>query len=235
MKITDWSLDDRPREKMMANGEESLSDAELLAILINTGQKGLTAVDIAREILMVQCKGDLERLHFALNPNADPEQEKEGLRGIGPAKACTIRAALELGRRLEKQRELKRANAVVIENSSTIFAQFNHELSYLDHEELWALYTSKNGKILCRELIGVGGTDSAAADVKKILRPAILNMASNVALCHNHPHSNERPSKADRHMTQVTSEALKLFGVRLLDHIIIADGRYYSFHDNGDI
>lgn len=234
MVITDWALEDRPREKMMANGEDSLTDAELLAILINTGQKGKTAVDIAREILQ-QCHGDLETLHYQLQPNHDDAKHMQVLKGIGPAKGCTIRAALELGRRMETQRMVKNLNAKYITSSEAIFAQFNQQMTALDHEELWAIYTSKNGKVLHRMEIGVGGTDSASADVKKICRPAIQYMASGVALCHNHPHSNCRPSRADRELTEVAQQALLLFGVKLLDHVIIADGKYYSFKDNGDI
>lgn len=234
MVITDWALEDRPREKMMANGEESLTDAELLAILINTGQRGKTAVDLAREILN-KCHGDLEMLHYELLPGHEDSKHEGKLKGIGQAKGCTIRAALELGRRLERQMMIKQLNAQHISNSETIFAQFNQMMSALDHEELWAIYTSKNGKILQRVEIGVGGTDSAAADIKKIVRPAIQYMASNVALCHNHPHSACRPSRADRQLTETAREALALFGVRLLDHIIIADGKYYSFADNGDL
>lgn len=233
MAITDWSLDDRPREKMMANGESALSDAELLAILINTGQKGKTAVDIARDVLN-RCHGNLEKLHYELQPSDDAES-REVLKGIGPAKGCTIRAALELGRRLERQKLLNEMNAQLISSSDTIFAQFKQQMSILDHEELWAIYTSKNGKILQKVEIGVGGTDAAAADIKKIVRPAIQYMASYVALCHNHPHSSCRPSRADKQLTEAARQALDLFGVKLIDHIIIADGKYYSFADCGEL
>ncbi len=233
MKITDWSLDDRPREKMMANGEESLSDAELLAILINTGQQGRTAVDIARDVLH-QCGGSLERLHYVLTPNGDP-QSQQVLKGIGPAKGCTIRAALELGRRLEKERQMQQLTSQRVTSSDVIFAQFNQQLSYLDHEELWALYTSKNGNILQKVLIGQGGVDSAPGDIRCIVRPALQYMASGVALCHNHPHSGLRPSEADRQLTLNARQALELFHIHLIDHIIIADGRYYSFCENGDL
>ena len=233
MVITDWAPEDRPREKMMANGEDSLTDAELLAILINTGQRGRTAVDIAKDVL-ANCHGDLDMLHYALI-RIDDEEQSRILKGVGQAKACTIRAALELGRRMETQRQIRELNAQLISNSETIFAQFKQHLSFLDHEELWAIYTSKNGKILQKVQIGTGGTDSAAADVKLIVRPAIQYMASYVALCHNHPHSACRPSRADRTLTTTAQQALALFGVKLLDHLIIADGKYYSFCDNGDL
>lgn len=233
MKIKDWSLDDRPREKMMANGESTLSDAELLAILINTGQKGRTAVDIARDVLH-QCGGSLERLHNVLTPN-DDARSREVLKGIGPAKGCNIRAALELGRRLEQEMQLRQMQSVRVTSSDVIFAQFNQLLSHLDHEELWAIYTSKNGTILQKERIGQGGIDSAPGDVRLIVRPALQYLASGVALCHNHPHSGLRPSQSDRQLTKEVHQALALFHIQLLDHIIIADGNFYSFRDNGDI
>lgn len=233
MKITDWSLDDRPREKMMANGEASLSDAELLAILINTGQQGRTAVDIAREVLK-QCDGSLERLHNVLTPNDDPKS-RQLLKGIGPAKGCTIRAALELGRRLEQEMQMRQASSPRVTSSDVIFALLNHQLSHLDHEELWAVYTSKNGTILQKERIGQGGVDAAPGDVRLIVRPALQYLASGVVLCHNHPHSGLKPSLNDRQLTQSVIKALAIFNIQLLDHIIIADGNYYSFRDNGDI
>ena len=231
MKITEWSEDDRPREKMLAHGEEMLSNAELLAILINTGQRGRTAVDMAREILD-KCHGSLERLHYELLPTTE---QRDALRGIGPAKGCTIRAALELGRRLQKEREQNEKRDLVVSSSDMIFAEFHQQLSHLDHEELWALYLSRSGRILQKVLIGEGGVDGAAADVRKIARPALQYMASNVALCHNHPHSTPTPSSADRRLTLDTARALALFNIQLVDHVIIADGKYYSMRDHGDL
>ncbi|MCF0179468.1 MAG: DNA repair protein RadC [Bacteroidales bacterium] len=233
MTIHDWASTDRPREKMIANGADSLSEVELLAILINTGQKGMSAVDIARNIFS-RCHNSLVELAHTIMSGEEIESQQI-LKGLGPAKICTIKAALELGRRKAKEEEISRLNAVIINSSNAIFAQFNHALSDLDHEELWAIYTSKNGKILLKKCISEGGTDFAGADVKKILRPAIEFSASNVVLCHNHPHSSLRPSHADREMTKKTKEALALFDIRLLDHIIIADGSYYSFADEGEL
>lgn len=233
MTIHDWATTDRPREKMMANGADSLSEAELLAILINTGHSGQTAVDIARNIL-TRCHNNLVELAHTIMNNEDADN-RDKLKGLGPAKICTIQAAFELGRRRAREEEIARLNAQVINNSRAIFAQFNNALSDLDHEELWALYMSKNGKIILRKCISEGGTDFTSADIKKIVRPAIEYMASNVALCHNHPHSTTRPSAPDKELTQKTKEALAIFDIRLLDHIIISDGRYYSFADNAEL
>lgn len=231
MKITDWSLDDRPREKMLQFGEEVLSNAELLGILINSGQQGRTAIDIARDILD-NCNGSLERLHNELLPTSD---KRDALKGVGPARSCTIRAALELGRRLEKERQLNKLQSLTLSGSDAIFAMFDQQLSHLDHEELWAVYASRSGRVLQKVLIGEGGVSGALADVRKIVRPALQYMASLVALCHNHPHSLPRPSQADLDITRQTAQALALFDIQLIDHVIIADGRMYSFRANGDL
>ena len=155
--------------------------------------------------------------------------------GCGNQKEKIIKAAFELGRRKEKYDEIDRFNAQVITNSRAVFVQFNKDLSDLDHEELWALYLSKNGRILQKKRISEGGTDYTSADIKKIVRPAIDLMASNVAICHNHPHSTTRPSQDDKVLTKKVKEALELFDIRLLDHIVVSDGRYYSFAENGDM
>lgn len=231
MKITDWSLDDRPREKMLQFGEEVLSNAELLGILINSGQQGRTAIDIARDILE-RCNGSLERLHNELLPTSE---KRDALKGVGPARSCTIRAALELGRRLEKERQLNKLQNLTLSGSDAIFAMFDQQLSHLDHEELWAVYASRSGRVLQKVLIGEGGVSGAPADVRKIVRPALQYMASCVALCHNHPHSIPHPSQADQDITRQTVQALALFDIQLIDHVIIADGQMYSFRANGDL
>lgn len=196
-----------------------MTDSQLLGILIgnnalsteilNTFKNDLT--DIAKNIITTKIKG------------------------LGNSKMRMLAACFELGRRKAKQDEIKRLNAQKINNSTAIFAQFNQELSDLDYEELWALYMSKNGTVLKKVRISEGGVDATSADIKKIVKPAIDLMASYVALCHNHPHSTTRPSRPDRELTENVKKALTFFDIRLLDHIIIADGRYYSFADNGEL
>ncbi|MDO4496632.1 MAG: DNA repair protein RadC [Bacteroidales bacterium] len=235
MNITEWAEEDRPREKMMANGPASLTDAELLAILIHsglpanpkTGEPAKTAVDVARELLSYTGQSLDELSNLLLKGNT------REFKGIGPAKACTIQAALELGNRIRKEQDLKKEVNDRITCSIDIFNEFNHQLSSLSCEELWAVYCSKNGKILHRHRISEGGIAFSGADIKKVLRPAIEYMASAVALCHNHPHSSIRPSQPDIQVTQQIKEALRIIDVQLLDHIIIADGKYFSFADNG--
>lgn len=233
MIITEWAEQDRPREKMMANGPASLTEAELLAILINTGQKGKTAVDIARELMQHAGNSLVTLSHTLLQ--GDDEERRSMLKGIGPAKMCHIQAAFELGRRYQDEMARMAAQEARIEDSTGIFNQFNRLLSDLDYEELWALYCSRNGKILYKRKISEGGINFSGADIKKVCRPAIEYMASHVALCHNHPHSSIRPSRVDIDTTQRIQKALATIDVDLLDHIIISDGRYYSMRDNGDI
>lgn len=203
----------------MNNEITTLTDKQLLSILL--GNESLSTellstfsnnfADMARDLLLTDIKG------------------------LGKAKINLLTAAFELGRRKQKADEINRLNAQIINNSRAIFAQFNTDLSDLNHEELWGIYLSKNGKILKKVRISEGGTDFTGADIKKIVKPAVDLMASNVALCHNHPHSTTRPSPDDKEMTRKAKEALALFDIRLLDHIIISDGRYYSFADNGDL
>lgn len=197
----------------------NLSDKQLLSILLgneNLSEELLNTfsnnfADMARDLLLTNIKG------------------------LGKARLNTLSAAFELGRRKQKADEINRLNAQIINNSRAIFAQFNTDLSDLDHEELWALYLSKNGKILKKVRISSGGVDQTSADIRMIIKPAVDLNASNVCLCHNHPHSTTRASKDDINMTNKAKDALAIFDIRLLDHIIISDGRYYSFADNGDM
>lgn len=201
------------------NDLQTLTDSQLIGILIGNNT-------LSEEILSTFSNDltDMAKNLIATN-----------IKGLGNSKLRMLASAFELGKRRAKQDEIKHLNAQIINNSRTIFAQFNQELSDLDHEELWALYLSKNGKILKKVRISSGGVDFAGADIRMIVKPAVDLNASNVALCHNHPHSSTRPSNADREMTRKAKEALALFDIRLIDHIIISDGRYYSFVDNGEI
>lgn len=231
MKITDWAAEDRPREKMMAKGPDALSDAELLAILLRTGTRGRSAVDMARDAL-AQCHRSLVELGRVLVTEADGTSP---LKGLGPSKRCTVAAALELGRRRAAEEERLRLDTTRIADSRSAFAWFNQRLSGLGHEELWALYLSSAGKVLhCRQL-SEGGVSASVADVRRIVRPAVEHLAASVVLCHNHPHGALRPSGPDREATRKAREALALFDVRLLDHLIVSDGEYYSMADHGEI
>ena len=198
----------------------TLSDAGLISVIIGKNET------LSKELLS-QFSNDLAEMARDL--------VTVRVKGLGEAKLSLLKCAFELGRRKERQEEINRLNAYNITCSECIFAQFNHELSDLDHEELWALYLSRSGKLLKKVRISSGGVDFAGADVRMIVKPAVNLNASNVALAHNHPHSATRPSNADREITKQVQQALSLFDIRLVDHLIISDGRYYSFKDNGDI
>ena len=171
MVITEWAEQDRPREKMMANGAAILTEAELLAILINTGQRGKTAVDLARD-LMQHCDNSIVTLGHTILQGTDDDR-RSLLKGIGPAKMCTIQAALELGRRYQQEVERDNTRRTIISSSNDIFLLFNQYLSNLDYEELWAVYCSKNGKVLYRRRISEGGVDFRAPTSRKsAVRPS---------------------------------------------------------------
>lgn len=204
----------------MTTDFKTMSDAELISALIGKNET------LSKELLS-QFSNDLAEMARDL--------VTAKVKGLGEAKLSLLKCAFELGRRKERQDEINRLKACNITCSESIFAQFNHELSDLDHEELWALYLSRSGKLLKKLRISSGGVDFAGADVRMIVKPAVNLNACNVALCHNHPHSATRPSNADRELTKQVQQALSLFDIRLLDHLIISDGRYYSFRDNGDI
>lgn len=224
MKIKDWAEEDRPREKLIAKGIDALSNAELLAILFRSGTTTQTAVALAQEVLS-RCDNSLVRLgRMSL-------RDLQQFGGIGETKAASLIAALELGRRRAQSDCL--TDDYSITDSTKIFHYFHARLADLSYEELWALYVSRGAKILHTQRISSGGTSSAEADVKMIVLPALQHMASSVALCHNHPHGKARPSEADKKVTTQVREALRLFDLRLLDHIIIADDTYYSFADEG--
>lgn len=224
MKIKDWAEEDRPREKLASKGCDALGNAELLAILLRSGTPKKTAVALAQEVLK-GCDNSLIKLgRMSL-------RDLQRFEGLGATKAASVLAALELGRRRAQSAAME--DSCLITDSSKIFQYFRDRLADLSHEELWALYLSKGGKILRAECISTGGTDFSAADTKMIVRPALQHLASSVVLCHNHPHGRPHPSSADQEITHKVSQALKLFDIRLLDHIIIADNQYYSFVDNG--
>ena len=221
--IKSWAAEDRPREKLLMKGREVLTDAELLAILIGSGSRKETAVELCKKILL--------RADNNLN-----ELGKLGVsdlmefRGIGEAKAITIVAALELGRRRRSAEVKKRQQ---ISSSQDVFELFQPILGDLSHEEFWVIYLNRSNKIIGKDRISIGGVAGTVADVKIIFKKAITSTASGIIACHNHPSGNLRPSNADIQLTQKMVEAGKILEVSLLDHLIITDSSYYSFADEG--
>jgi DNA repair protein RadC len=218
-----WAADDRPREKMRAKGVKTLSDAELLAILIQSGTRDRTAVDLARNILET-CKYNLRelgRLSMA---------ELMRTRGIGEAKAITILAALELGRRRQASGNLEKP---VVQSATSVAGFLQTLLADYEHEVFVVLFLNRANRINHHEIISSGGMSGTVADPRVILRRALEEKAVSLILCHNHPSGNLRPSMADRELTTKIREAARFFDIAVLDHIIVSQDGYFSFADEG--
>lgn len=214
---------DRPREKMMLKGAEVLSDAELLAILIGSGNAEESAVVLCQRML-ADCENSLNRL------GKWEMKEFARFKGMGPAKSLTIMAALELGRRRKSEERIQRPS---VGSSIDIFELFHERMADLPLEEFWTLLLNQAGRVIDKVCISRGGIDQTIADVRSILREALLARATQIALIHNHPSGNVRPSSDDRRLTERVKEAAKLMNIRLLDHVIVGDGTYFSFNDEG--
>lgn len=225
LNINQWAAEDRPREKMMAHGASALSDAELLAILIGSGNTDETAVELMRRVL-VECENDLARLG-----KMDLAQLCS-FKGIGPAKAITILAASELGKRraalTDMVKERKR-----ITSSKDIYNYFHPLMCDLPIEECWVILLNQALKVIDRVKISAGGLAGTAVDIRCVLREAILRRATAIALCHNHPSGNVRPSAEDNRLTEQLSRSAALMNIRFIDHIVLTDGSYYSYADEG--
>ena len=221
--ITSWALEDRPREKLMAHGMGSLSNAELLAILIRSGSRRETAVELARKIL--QAAGN--NLH-ELGKYSVPELIR--FNGLGPAKAISIMAAFELGRRRAAGPVTARKK---ITGSRDVYSCFRPSLGDLKHEEFWILLLNRANHVLDRIRISQGGITGTVIDARIILKHAIERLACSIILCHNHPSGNLKPSDADISITRKIHESCRTMDIQVLDHIIIADNSYFSFSDEG--
>jgi DNA repair protein RadC len=221
--IKEWAKDDRPREKLLSKNPNALSDSELLAILIRTGAKDKTAVDLARELLLMG-KNNLNELG-KLTVN-----DLVKIKGIGQAKAITIAAALELGRRRQAMGSL---STRIIKKSSEIANYLQALLRDHHHEVFAVVFLNRANKINHFEIISQGGITGTVADPRIILKKALEEDAVSIILCHNHPSGNLKPSKADHELTQKIKEASKYFDIKVLDHIIVSEEGYFSFSDEG--
>ena len=221
--IHQWAEDDRPREKMLLKGISALSDAELVAILIATGTKDESAVDLSKRILQLTNNNlaALGKLNI---------KDLQKIKGIGQAKAVTIAAALELGRR-RKLEEAKEEH-VYIRSSNSAYLYFEPRMGDLKHEEFWVAYLSRSQRVLEVKRISEGGVAGTVADPKIIFKHAVELLASSVVLSHNHPSGSLKPSHGDHQLTRKLVQAGKLLDVPVADHIIIGEGGYYSFADS---
>lgn len=223
LTITQLSVDDRPREKMMMHGVRALSNAELLAILIGSGNTEETAIELSQRILN-DTDNNLNRLGKC------DLKELMAYKGIGEAKAITIIAAMELGRRRREENVPERP---LLNTSQKVYDYMRQRLVDLPHEEFWAVLLNRAGRVIETVMVSKGGTAATTVDVKIILKAAIQSLASAIILCHNHPSGTSRPSREDELSTQRVKEAAKLMNISVVDHIIVCDNNYYSFADQG--
>ena len=222
MKIKDLCADDRPRERMLEKGADSLSNAELLAILIRTGTGRMNAVEVARELLR-SADGRLKDL-------ASMSVEKLcSVSGIGESKAVTISAAIELGRRVFMESALLEKKAV--SSPRAVYRIMIPLLRGLDHEECWVIFLNRANYIVGKERMSVGSMDATIMDVKAILRRALDRKASGVILVHNHPSGSALPGQADIKQTALLRKALQTCDINLVDHVVVAEDSWYSFAD----
>lgn len=224
LSIKQWAEEDKPREKLIKKGLFSLSDAELVALLISTGTKKLSAVDVAK-LVLAEADNNLNLLgKRSINDLIKTE-------GIGQAKAISIIAALELGRR-RKKADLQK---IKITDSTIAFEITQPLIGDLPHEEFWVLYLNRANEIIDKEAVSRGGTTGTVIDNKIILKSGIEKLANGIILAHNHPSGNIKPSQNDIQVTNKIKEAAKLIDISVLDHIIIGNNNYFSFADEGII
>lgn len=224
-KTTDRSM--LPRERALKHGVKTLSDAEIMAILLGTGMKGKNVLDLANEILLDN-KGHLSEL---ANLSAKDITDRYG--GIGLSKSLGLLAALELGRRAAQDAAELQASRKAVTKSQDSYELMRHKLQNLDHEEFWILLLNNSLKRIRDVKINEGATNFTVVEVKKIIKAMIDNGANNVILFHNHPSGRLQPSAQDDSLTRKISEAAKIFDFRVLDHIIITPGGYFSYTDSG--
>jgi DNA repair protein RadC len=222
-RILSWAEEDRPREKLMLKGKAALSDAELIAILIGSGTRELSAVDLSKIILQSVGNNLNELAKLSVN-------DLMKFKGIGDAKAISIVSALELGRRRKESEAIKRHK---ITCSADAYDAIRPHLLDLSHEQFWILLLNRANEVIRPIQISVGGVAGTVADPKLIFKAAIEHLASAIILVHNHPSGNLTPSQADKDLTKKVTESGRLLDTPVLDHLIFGDNGYYSFADNG--
>jgi DNA repair protein RadC len=223
LNINQWAEEDRPREKLMRLGPSALSDAELLAILVGSGSAKEDAVTLMKRILS-DCNNNLNTLgKMTIHQLCD-------YNGIGEAKAITILAACELGKRRQMEAPEERPD---LGTATRIYNHMHPVLQDLDVEEFWLLLMNQNYRLIKKLRISHGGITEVAVDIRIIMREAVLANATILAVCHNHPSGNLRPSQMDNLLTNNLKNACDIMRIHLLDHVIITDGHYYSYHEEG--
>lgn len=221
--IKNWAIEDRPREKMIKKGREALSDAELISILIGSGNSTESAVDLSRRILRDSDDNLIKLSCMSIN-------DLTNYNGIGEAKALSIVAALELGRRRRFAEAMQQQK---ISNSKDAFEYFYMRVSDLGHEQFWIMMLNPANKVIKTMKISDGGINGTSADPRRIFKAALENNATAVMLCHNHPSGNVKPSDSDINLTNNIVKGGKILDIKILDHIIVGIDKYFSFADSG--
>ena len=221
--IKAWAEEDRPREKLLLQGRRALSDAELIAILIGSGSRNETAVELSKRILH-SLGNDLDKLGRL------SVKDLSKFKGIGEAKANSIIAALELGRR---RRESEKEEVLKVSSSKDTFELMRPHFEDLDHEEFWVILMSRSNRVIGKHFISKGGLAGTIADPKIIFKTALENQASSIILTHNHPSGNLKPSQADIGLTHKLCTAGNMLDITVLDHVIMTNSGYFSFADEG--
>ena len=223
LNINQWAEEDRPREKMMALGPQALSDAELLAILIGSGSTKESAVDLMKRVLN-DCRNNLNTLgKMTIRQLCE-------YNGIGEAKAITILAACELGKRRQMEKPEERPD---VGTATRIYNHMHPLMQDLDVEEFWLLMMNQNYRLIRQMRISHGGITEVSVDVRIIMREAVLANATIIAVCHNHPSGSLSPSQSDNDITRKIKAACDVMRIHFLDHVIITDGAYFSYHEEG--
>lgn len=223
LNINEWAEEDRPREKLMRLGPAALSDAELLAILVGSGSTKEDAVSLMKRIL-ADCHNNLNTL------GKMTIRELCAYKGVGEAKAITILAACELGKRRQAEKPEERPD---VGTATRIYNQMHPLMQDLDVEEFWLLLMNQNHRLIKQMRISHGGITEVSVDIRIIMREAVLSNATMLAVCHNHPSGSLSPSKMDDELTANLNKACQVMRIKLLDHVIVTDGNYFSYHESG--
>lgn len=223
LTIANWSADDQPREKLRDKGPDALSNAELLAILVGSGTTGVSAVELMQQILS-GCGNNLNML------GKMSIRELMEYKGVGEAKAITILAACELGKRRQMERPEERPD---LGTATAVYNHMHPVMQDLDVEEFWVLFMNQDFRLIKKLRIAHGGISEVSVDVRIIIREAVLCNTTIMAVCHNHPSGSIAPSRQDDALTRQIQKACELMRIHFMDHVIITDGQYFSYHEAG--
>jgi DNA repair protein RadC len=225
LTIAHWSPDDQPREKLRDKGPDALSNAELLAILVGSGTPGVSAVELMQQILS-DCRNNLNTL------GKMSIHDLMRYKGVGEAKAITILAACELGKRRQGESPEERPE---LGTATRIYNHMHPVMQDLDVEEFWLLLMNQSHRLIKKVRIAHGGISEVSVDIRIIIREAVVANATIIAVCHNHPSGSIRPSRQDDALTESIRKACQLMRIHFMDHVIITDGLYFSYHEEGRI